>query len=169
MARFIGTLTMTDYDGQPTSTSLNLPSPVAGDFSAGSAILLSYYVAVEQVVDANFKAMNYSIRDTINDATSATQQSQRGKKWKITYIDESEFLDGALTVPNPAYLEPFSVEIPCADLSLRQGGVNIVWSRGASNNVALFDGVVTEFEKSQSPYGGSPQVQRIEAVGRAGG
>lgn len=103
-----------------------------------------------------------------SQAANPNPEAQREEKWLCTYEDVSEYLDPPLnTVPNPGYHKIFNLELPEADLSLRTGNHDIVFSKGSVPDNAAFTTLETEFnDVVRSPYGGNASLLEVRAVGR---
>lgn len=92
------------------------------------------------------------------------KEAQREKKWLISYIDNTPFLDPPVnSIANPGFQKGFSASLPTADLShLTTPGSDIV-----DLSVSPWPNFVTSFQAlARSPYGGQPLVTRIMFVGR---
>lgn len=92
------------------------------------------------------------------------KEAQREKKWLISYIDNTPFLDPPVnSIVNPGYQKAFSNTIPTADLAqLTTPGTDNV-----DFTVGVWPAFVTAFQAlARSPYGGQPLITQIRYVGR---
>lgn len=108
------------------------------------------------------------------DQPATDDQAQRGNKWRVVYRDNSQWADAPTnSVPNYGYLKTFDVEIPTANLTLRENNSDVIYTQsggGVGAADAQIEAFVAEFNSLvRSPYGGDAQVLRIEAVTRTGG
>lgn len=165
------TLTMVDYDGQPSVIQLEM-----------SAIEIPVIEAVNWALlkdDINNVSLGLPVRETSKAyfqlASSAArptdENSNRANKWLVTYEDITQWLNPPTNdIPNPNYLKVFNFEIPMADLSLRVNNSDVVFTRAGIGtiNPPVFDDLVTRLELLvKSPSGGSIRVHQIRLETRS--
>lgn len=166
-------LTYNDYDGQAGIVSFNVDDVDATNFATifgwVNTTMRDAINAITLGVDVKTEINN--VQRYASSNTRATNPSaQRGNKWAVYYRDDTDWLDApANTIPNPGYLKPFSVEIPTADLSLRDANSNVVWTGGVGVSSEFDDFAIAFVAQARSPYGGLPALQRIESTTRSGG
>lgn len=125
--------------------------------------------ALIDITDGVIYTQKVGINDQYQSSASASivQESNREKKWLVTYEDDSPFLDALNTVENPGYRKVFNFEVPTAKLALRQNNSDIVWVRGGASNVPEFNDFVTAVEAiGRSPYKGVMKIMEIRDVSR---
>jgi hypothetical protein len=100
----------------------------------------------------------------LSNTPPASKEAQREKKWLITYIDNTPFLDPPVdSINNPGYQKMFSNTVPTADLAQ----LNVPGSDEVNITLEPWATFVTRFQSlARSPYGGQPLVTRIMFVGR---
>lgn len=109
-----------------------------------------------------------------SDVPASDDQAQRGNKWRVVYRDNTEFLDAPTnSVVNYGYRKTFDLELPTANLTLRENNSDVIYTLaggGVGAGAGDINAFVTAFNNLvRSPYGGDAQVIRIEAVTRTGG
>lgn len=109
-----------------------------------------------------------------SDTPASDDQAQRGNKWRVVYRDNTPFLDAPTnSVVNYGYRKQFDIELPTANLTLRENNSDVIYTLaggGVGAGDAAIEAFVTAFNNLvRSPYGGDAQVIRIEAVTRTGG
>lgn len=163
-------ITVVDYDGQKGSFAINTVPLDAANFAAQSALLDTLRGDVVPLIDGDIQGqrINIAVDYLPSNVKAADPNAQRGNKWVVSCYDNMQFITGV--IPNPTYLQPFSYDIPTADLELRVGGSDVIWEVGGAANVPVADDFVTSFEAvAKSPNGGGLQVVKIKSNTRAGG
>lgn len=165
-------LTLNDYDGQSGVVGWNTQEVTAANFVDVATGLGSMRDKIEEVTLGISIKSELSIISRFNgsNAQATSELAQRGNKWRIAYTDDTEFLDAPTnTIPNPGYRKSFDLELPTADLSLREANSDFVYSGGTGVSLA-FETLATAVEAEvRSPYSGEVVVQFIKAVTRSGG
>ena len=158
------TVTFEDYNGEKSSTAVNIGPLTLANFTAKRAAIDAYEAALGGIT------LGEQRRTTINEvfagsvAAVTDTNAQRETKWLVTARDVTEFFDVGNTINNPGYGNLFQVEVPTADLSLLENNNDtLVLDDGGP--IAAF---VTAFEAlANSPTGGNEvQVISIRHVGR---
>lgn len=100
----------------------------------------------------------------LSNTPPASKDAQREKKWLISYLDNTPFLDPPVnSIVNPGYQKLFSGTVPTADLAQ----LNVPNSDDVNILLEPWATFVTNFQTiGRSPYGGQPLVTRIMFVGR---
>lgn len=115
----IGTITIEDYDGEVTTTTVNLQNiSQSGDNYASvtqdlDEIKDSIITVVRGVVRK--VTVSKSFPESLDEVTSV--EAQRETKWLVTMRDTTQYLDVLHAVPNPGYLKLYSFEIGTANLT----------------------------------------------------
>lgn len=100
----------------------------------------------------------------LSNIAPTIKEAQREKKWLVSYIDNTPFLDPPVnSIANPGYQKAFSNTVPTADLSkLTTPGTDDI-----DLTVSPWPAFVTAWQALvRSPYGGQPVVTGIRYVGR---
>lgn len=164
-------ITYMDYDGETSAISFLIPTlsdaPASDDLADTSGELRALRDAINAItlgrwIKNQINSIDFEIATPADD-----KNAQRENKWLVTYMDnESSF--GTPPIPNPGYGRKFTMEIPCADLSvLPDGGgpaarfldIETDPSPGRTLKLAIEDLVL-------AASGGNVLVLSIEHVGR---
>lgn len=161
-----------DYDTQTGRVGFNVDTPDGLTYDALDSSTQSLALAVQQMIVGLVVSTSLTTVTRWQGSFNASSDkvAQRGNKWFVRYIDASEFLDAANTVPNPSYLGTFDFSIPTANLDLRDNNENFVYTLDGTGQLQVFTDFVTEAEAIvRSPNGGTIFIQTIEAVTSRGG
>jgi len=167
-----GSLTLNDYDGQAGIIGYNTEEVTAANMVAIATAMGNFRTAVEAVTLGLTIKSELSIiaRFNASNAKASSQLAQRGNKWMVSYLDNTAFLDGLNTIPNPGYQKAFTFDIPTADLTFRSAGQDVVWDLNDPAPDADMDALATAIGALvKSPYSGSAVPQAIHTVTRSGG
>lgn len=164
-------LVMADYDGESSTFSFGLNDVNVSNIVEVFTDLDTMRAAVAGITDGLLLSQLVSIPSQFASvgSKSTDSNSQRENKWLVTYEDVTEYLnDPVNTIRNAGYRKVFTIEIPTADLSLREGGSNVVYDVARDpENIVVFETFVSILEQmARSPYGGAINVLKMEAVGR---
>ena len=124
-------LTLLDYDGEKSSFGYSVED-LASDGTNTNAILtgiaaMQTYIA--GITRATIGQTQLSRINRLSNAQSSDPESAREEKWLVTYEDVTQWLDDPTNlIPNAGYGKKFNLEIPSADLSLRVGNSEIVYT-----------------------------------------
>lgn len=150
-------LTVRDYDNEPSVVAFSLPDITAANADAVYADAL----ALQQAMDAICTGLLVSKKVTaltspLAVGRSSDPTSAREAKMRIAYHDSITF-------------EKAGVEVPSIDLSLQlPGHPGYFYIAGESGTNALIDAFRTEFESSVvGPGGNASVISEMYHVGRA--
>jgi hypothetical protein len=120
MTTTIGTLTFEDYNGEKSTTKVNLPDLAAGgtNFANISTDFDEIGDAIKLVQRGRLRQRTISIVFGDDAAAVDDIEAVREGKWLVTYRDTTPYLGAANTVDNPGFNQLFTFEIPCADRTL---------------------------------------------------
>jgi len=151
--------TYIDYDGETSTTSINIVDVTAANFDAVNTAMQDFNAAVQALTLGDLLARNTSVKTpTLNDAPN-DPLAQRETKWLVQYRATQS---GAVDLGRV-----YNVELPCADLSLLSSGTDILWKAPATPPVGPIADFITEFEANVlSPAGSTVTVRAIRHVGR---
>lgn len=168
--------TINDYDSQAGIVGIQIPEVSDTNFVDVATKIGELRTTMTPLIRGIFIQTQMSIisRYNASDEPATDDLAQRGNKWRVVYRDTSQWADAPTnTVPNYGYLKTFDVEIPTANLTLREGNSDVIYTKaggGVGAAAAAIAAFVADFEELVvSPYGGVPDVLRIEAVTRTGG
>lgn len=149
-----------DHDGERAGTTV-LWSPVdETNFVAAFANMQILQARIDALTLGTLAERTVTFRTRLSNAAATNPQAQRETKWLVTYEDVTAEL--AAGVPNPGFGKIFTLEIPCADLSLLKANSDEI---DYSN--AAFTNFKTTFEAhARSPYGGAVRILNMRHVGR---
>lgn len=158
------TISLEDYDREPTKHKLNIGPLTAANFTAKRAAIDALKAAIPALVLGEIRSS--TINEVFTESTAAVtdKNAQRERKWMVTYRDVTQFFDGANTINNPGFGNLSSVELGTADASLLPDTA----SDELDLTVTAVATYVTAFEAVQnSPTGGNEvEVVSIKMVGR---
>lgn len=153
-----------DYDGETSKTSVNIGPLTALNFDAKLAAGDAYKTAIGGLILGEIRKTIVNDEFTESTATVSSTSAQRETKWKVSYRDNTQFLDVANTIDNVGFGSIFSKEVPTAKLSLLVAHADtlVLTTSGAiAAFVAAFEGI------ENSPTGGNDiSVVEIKHVGR---
>ncbi len=114
-----GTITIEDFDGEVTTTTVHLQNIDALGTNYGSVTtdLDEIKVSVQSVIRGEVRKVSISKDFPESSLVVADPEAQRETKWLITMRDTTQFLDLLNAVPNPGYLRLFTFAIGTADLT----------------------------------------------------
>jgi hypothetical protein len=148
--------------GETSRSSFNIGPLTAANFAAKHAAVDTLHDAILPLIEGEIRQIAFNEVYPKSLAAVGAQTAQREKKWRVTYRDDTEFLDVGNTINNTGYLQTYSMTLPTADLSHAAfDGQKLDLT---DTEVAAF---VTAFEAVQnSPTGGNTvTVLSIEYVG----
>lgn len=165
-----------DYDGETGRCSWGMV-PVTDAASAELVRVNSEIVANSLATLTRGVRLSHQFTSVVPVAppqsTAPDPNAQREEKWLMVYYDNTQFSDApADTIPNPGYLKVFSLEIPVANLEIRENNSDTIYKGGAptvsaNGNDLLVQDVVDLFElHARSPYNGEVVVLEIRDVSR---
>lgn len=168
-------ITINDYDTQPGIVGFQVAEVTAANFVGIATALGTFRTTMMPLIRGLVIQSQLSILAKFDAATAPAtdDQAQRGNKWRVQYRDNTEFLDVGETVVNYGYRKTFDIEIPTANLTLRENNSDVIYTLSgggvgaAEANIEAFVAAVNNIVRS--PYGGDAQVLMIEAVTRSGG
>ncbi len=156
--------TIEDYDGETSKASVNIGPLTALNFDAKLAAGDDYKAALGGIILGEIRKTIVTDDFAESTAPVTSQSAQRETKWKVTYRDNTQFLDVANTIDNTGFGGLFSKEIPTAKLSLLTANNDtlVLTTSGAiADYVAAFEAI------ENSPTGGNDiSVVEIKHVGR---
>lgn len=169
-------ISINDYDAQTGIVGFQTAEVTAGNFIGIATALGTFRTTMQELIRGVVVQSQVSIvsRFSASDVPSTDDLAQRGNKWRVSYRDNTPFLDAPTnSVVNYGYLKQFDVEIPTANLTLRENNSDVIYTLaggGVGAAEADIEAFVTAFNNVvRSPYGGDAQVIMIEAVTRSGG
>lgn len=158
-------LTIVDYNGETSSTGVNLGSVTAVSLPGLLTNIATLRTAISGLIVGNQRSDKLTAYNTtLNPALPTSTDAQVERKWRVVYTDTQAFFDAPVNaIPNAGFGKIFEIEIATADSTLLQ------------NNSEYLDIDDTEglafanaFQAiARSPYGGTVTVQYIELVGRS--
>jgi len=169
-------ISINDYDGQTGIVGVQMAELTVGNFVGILTALGTLRTAMAPLIRGLMVQSQVSIINRLAASTdkASDDQAQRGNKWRVSYRDNTPFLDAPTnSVVNYGYLKPFDVEIPTANLTLRENNSDVIYTL-ASGGVGAAATDIEDFADAfnnvvRSPYGGDAEVLLIEAVTRSGG
>lgn len=156
-------LTIVDYNGETSRTGLNLGPITAGTLPGTLTAIAEWRAAVAAVILGNQRSDRLvAYQSNLNVALPTDPNAQVERKWKLTYVDSTEFFDVLEAIPNAGYGKFFEIEIATANADLLEDNQEFL-----DINTGVGADLVDAFEAlAKSPYGGVPQVYSVELVGR---
>lgn len=157
------TMTFQDYDGETSTSSVNIGPLTAVNYTAKMDAVDDLKVATADIVAGEIRKVSVQNSFTESAAPVTDVNAQRESKWLVVLRDITEFFDVGNTINNVGFGHLFSVEIPTALLSLFTTASGLLDL--AAPVVAAF---VTALEAvANSPTGGNEvEVVEIRHVGR---
>lgn len=153
-------ISQSDHDGERSGTSINWSAINETNFVDAFANMAIMQARLDALTLGTIAERTVTFRTRVSNAAATNPNAQRETKWLVIYEDiTSEVVSG---VPNPGFGKLFTLEIPCADLSLlRTNSDEIDYS------LAAFTNFKTAFEThARSPYNGAVRIRAMRHVGR---
>jgi len=170
------TFSYNDYDGDNGLVGGNLVPLTAANLAAQQALLVTYQAALQNIIlgEPITETIVLKVKDNSTRTKATDVNAQRGKKWLVTFVDVSQYLDApANVVVNPNYLKTSSYELPTADLAARGSNQEIIYTKEAGSSFAdaayqaAIDAYVDAAEDvRKSVTGGLIEIVQIESVSR---
>lgn len=156
-------LTIVDYNGETSRTGINVGPVTAVTLPGLLTGIAAWRAAVAAVILGNQRSDSLTAyKSNLSAFLPTDPNAQVERKWKLTYVDTTEFFDVLEAIPNQGYGKFFEIEIATANAELLEDNQEFL----DLNDGAGAD-LVTAFEAiAKSPYGGVPNVYSIELVGR---
>lgn len=169
-------LSINDYDAQTGIVGFQVAEVTAANLVGIATAMGTFRTTLTALIRGVVVQSQLSIisRFSASDVPATDDQAQRGNKWRVSYRDNTPFLDDpANTVVNYGYLKQFDFEIPTANLTLRENNSDVIYTL-ANGGIGASAAAINAFVAAanglvRSPYGGDCQVINIEAVTRSGG
>lgn len=164
-------VTVIDFDGEKSSYGYHAidMNPDGSNWAAMLAGLTEWanLWSVIQRVD-NFNRRGFTLSEVITSVPSTDPESERETKWLITYQDITQYFDDPTNLyENTGFGKVFTLEIPCADLSIRLANSDEIYTKlGGGVNADVTAAVVSTETHARSPYGGEIEVINVRSVGR---
>lgn len=158
------TLTVSDYNGETSTTTVNTgaitPLSLAGTLTA----IANYRAAAENLIIGIPKSDTLrAFRTPISNALPADKNAQVERKWLVLYDDITQFFDAPVNaIPNAGFGKIFDHELATADATLLDDNQEFL-DISAGPGLAY---ATTFAALGRSPYGGNVRVLSIELVGR---
>ncbi len=149
-----------DHDGERSGTSINWSAINETNFVDAFANMAIMQARIDALTLGTVAERTVTFRTRVSNAAATSPNAQRETKWLVVYEDITQEITSG--VPNLGYGKLFTLEIPCADLSLlRTNSDEIDYSNAA------YTAFKTAFEThARSPYGGSVRIRVVRHVGR---
>lgn len=149
-----------DHDGERSGTSINWSSIDETNFTSAFANMTILKARIDALTLGTIAETTVTFRTRISNAPSSNPQAQRETKWLVLYEDVTPEL--ATGISNAGFGKLFTLEIPCADLSLLSPNSDEI-----DYTSAAYTNFKTAFEThARSPYGGQPRIISMRHVGR---
>lgn len=169
-------VSINDYDTQTGIMGFAFTELTAGNFTAVLAQLGAVRAALPPLIRGTIVSANVGIQNRLasGDTPSTDDQAQRGNKWRVVIRDTAQWANPPTnTVVNYGFGKTFDVEIPTANLTLRENNSDIIYTEAGGGVGAAAADIQTFVDAVEacwlSPYGGTGTVVKIEAVTRNGG
>ncbi len=119
MANTIGTVTIEDFDGEITTTTVNLQNidATGSNYASVAQDLDEIKDSILTVIRGEVRKVSLSKDFPESLSSVSDNEAQRETKWLVTMRDSLQFLDILNAVPNPGYLKLFTFTIGTADLT----------------------------------------------------
>lgn len=149
-----------DHDNERAGSTI-LWSPVdETNFVAAFANMQILQARIDALTLGTLAERAVTFRTRLSNAPATNPNAQRETKWLVTYEDITPEL--AQNVQNPGFGKVFTLEIPCADLSLLQPNNDEI-----DYTSTAFTNFKSTFEQhARSPYGGQVRILTMRHVGR---
>jgi hypothetical protein len=164
MAGF-ASFTLLDHNGERSTTSFYTGNITALSLPGTLTQFGALRTAVEGITLGTVAQETLKVFDTkLSNTRPSDQNAQRERKWLVVYEDVTPFFDDPTNlIPNEGYRKVFTFEIATADIATRLQP-NTDEADLLNPQISAF---VTAFEAiARSPYGGTPNVMKLIAVGR---
>ena len=169
-------ISINDYDSQTGIVGFQVAEVTAATIVGIATAMGTFRLAMMPLIRGVVVQSQLSIvsRFGASDVPATDDQAQRGNKWRVSYRDNTQFLDAPTnSVVNYGYLKQFDFEVPTANLTLRENNSDVIYTNSGGGVGAaasdINDFVAATNSLARSPYGGDAAVIRIEAVTRSGG
>lgn len=136
-----------DYDGELSSGGVFATTLTAANFDAQATDRAAFVTATRAISIGEYAQSRVGILTVGSAAAASSVQAQRETKWLVRYHDANGY--------------KFSMEWPCADLTLLATNSEFMNSTALAAYATAFEGYV------KSPYDGSAvTLDSLQAVGR---
>jgi hypothetical protein len=159
-----GGFQVADYSKESSAVTVNLGPLTAVNFEAKHAALDALKDAIAPMILGRIRKTTVTEQFSEDSAAVTDEEAQRETKWLVTLVDDTQFLDVGNTINNVGFGNRFTVEIPCAKLSLLTGGSDYLTFPDGD----VIDDFIAALEAvANSPTGGNEvHVESIKHVGR---
>lgn len=157
-------LTIVDYNGETSSTTVRVGAVTAISLPGLLSDIAAWRTAVSGVIVGNQRADTLRAYATnLNPLLPTSTDAQVERKWQLNYVDITPFFDPpANAIPNEGFGKRFQIEIATADSSLVLPNSEFMDLSDPAG-----EALVDAFEElARSPYGGRVQVVDVMLVGR---
>ena len=149
-----------DYDSERSGTTILWSSVNETNFVDAFANMVIMQARIDALSLGTIAERAVTFRTRVSNAAATNPQAQREVKWLVTYEDITPEI--ATGVPNQGFGKVFTLEIPCADLSLLQANSDEI-----NYTSTAFTNFKASFEAhARSPYGGQVRIVNMRHVGR---
>jgi len=145
-----------DHTNEATTVTFPGSDLTAANIDAEYASALTLQTALEAVVLGNLIKRSHVAKESpLGQGAASSELAQREAKALVSYYDDTTF-------------KTATMEIGCVDLTLQNPDFpGVFYLNGASNNEAVWETFVTQFEAFvPGPSGNNAVVDRIVHVGR---
>ena len=159
-------LTIVDYNGETSSTGVNIGAVTAVSLPGLLTDIADLRSAISGLIVGNQRADKLTAYNTtLNPALPTSTDAQVERKWRVVYTDTLPFFDDPVNaIPNAGFGKIFEIEIATADSTLLDNNSEYLDIDSAGPGQDFVDAFETI---ARSPYGGTVTVQYIELVGRS--
>lgn len=157
-------LTISDYNGETSTTGVNTGAVTAISLPGLLTNIAAYRAAIDGIIIGIPKSDTLrAFKTPISNALPSDQNAQVERKWLVTYDDITQFFDAPVNaIPNAGFGKIFNTEIATADATLLDENQEFL---DLSDGPGL--AYATAFNNmARSPYGGVGRVLSVELVGR---
>lgn len=149
-----------DHDNERAGTTVNWETITEVNFVSAIANMNILQARIDALTLGTLAERSITLRARLSNTPPNNPLAQRETKWLVSYEDITEYL--AVDVVNPGFGKIFTLELPCADLSLLSPNSDeIDYTNSAYTNFR------TTFENhAKSPYGGAVRILKMRHVGR---
>lgn len=159
-------VTIVDYNGETSSTGVNLGSVTAVSLPGLLTNIATLRTAISGLIVGNQRSDKLTAYNTtLNPALPTSTDAQVERKWRVVYTDTQAFFDAPVNaIPNAGFGKLFEIEIATADSTLLDNNSEFLDIDSAGPGLDF----ANAFEAiARSSYGGTATVQYIELVGRS--
>ncbi|KKL84084.1 hypothetical protein LCGC14_1968250 [marine sediment metagenome] len=164
-------ITVIDFGGEKSSYGYNAIDilPDGTNYPAmltGLTDFANDWSAIQRI--DNFNSRGLTFVEKGSNLPSSDPESEREAKWLVTYQDITQYFDPPTNlIENTGFGKTFTLEIPCADLSIRLANDDTIFTQiGGGITPAVTTAVATTELHARSPYGGLIEVVNVRSVGR---